>query len=71
LTSPLFPSYIVFSEGVETPALEIAKHAANNVLLYRFLKSIVRFYEIKRDPQQHGKIAHRLREVIDSAGMIS
>ena len=63
--------YIVLSEGVETPALKIAQSAADNFLLYRFLKSVVRFYNIGRDPNKHSEIIHRPKVVIDTAGMIS
>ena len=71
LIDQIFPYYIVLSEGVETPALKIAQSAADNFLLYRFLKSVVRFYNIGRDPNKHSEIIHRLKVVIDTAGMIS
>jgi hypothetical protein len=57
---------------IEPAALQFAKkHLVNNVSLYRFLKSIAIAYNIKRDPSKYRNISHGLKEVIDSAGLIS
>ena len=71
LLNSYFPVYIYESEGIEAAAIRITASVANNVLLYRFLKSIVNFYNTKSDTRKYRNIIHGLKAVIHSSSLIS
>jgi hypothetical protein len=57
---------------IEPAALSFTKeHLIKNTSLYRFLKCVVKIYDIMRNPSKYEGINHALKTAIDSAGLIS
>lgn len=70
LIDAYFSSSIIHK--IDPAALKFTtKYVVNDTMLYRFLKSIVNYYRIKRNPDHYKDFNHMLKIVIDSAGLIS
>lgn len=70
MTADYFPRSVVLETDPAEPNFA-KQYVANDISLYRFLKSIVTLYNIRRNPDKYNKISHMLKIVIDSAGLIS